>query len=177
MFERSPFWSAPPEWSRACIEAPGFCVRASRAPAQLVSGAVDGWFAACGVAVIGPRERCGSEVYALRLAPDTVLHVGGAMASPGWHGAERVAVSDAGDAWMIIDVEGEGALAVLEQGGEYPFTSTAGPARESARMLFAGLVVAVSRRDVSWRLHVDRAWAPALWRWLEVHAASHNSPC
>ena len=175
MFERSPFWSAPPVWSEARIEAPCLRVRAILSPAQLVSGAVDAWLASRAESALGPRDRCAQERYALRLAPDMVLRVGEPAVEPGWHEAERVAVSDAGDAWMSFDVEGEGALALLRQGGEYPFDEAAGPATESARMLFAGLVVAVSRRETGWRLHVDRAWAPALWRWLAVHADSSHS--
>ena len=86
-----------------------------------------------------------------------------------------IAVSDAGDAWILIDVEGEGAESLLAQGTEYALTHAPGPSTESARLLFAGLVVAVSRRANGWRLHVDRAWAPALWRWLVVHAGAHHS--
>ena len=120
-------------------------------------------------------DACERDTYALRLASDTVLRVGEPAAAPGWHAADGVAVSDAGDAWILIDIDGESARTLLAQGCEYPFESTQGPATESARMLFAGLVVAVSRRATGWRLHVDRAWAPALWRWLEVHAVSTHS--
>jgi sarcosine oxidase gamma subunit len=175
MFERSPFWSAPPAWSEARIEAPAVSVRAVCGPAQLISGAVETWLSARAESTLGPRDRCTQASYALRLAPDTVLRVGEPAVESGWHEAERIAVSDAGDAWMIFEVEGEGALALLRQGGEYPFDEAPGPATESARMLFAGLVVAVSRREAGWRLHVDRAWAPALWRWLAVHAVSSHS--
>jgi sarcosine oxidase gamma subunit len=175
MFERSSFWSAPPEWSGARIERPGLSVAASCGPAQLVAGSVEAWLAARSLAVSGPRQTCTRPDYALRLAPDTLLIVGAVAASPGWHAEHGVAISDAGDAWILIDVEGEGAPALLAQGCEYPFPSEHGAATESARMLFAGLVVAVSRRAAGWRLHVDRAWAPALWRWLEVHATSSHS--
>jgi heterotetrameric sarcosine oxidase gamma subunit len=172
MFERSTFWSAPPAWSSARIDAPGLCVSACCVPAQLVSGAVEAWLAVRGESAFGPRHSCVSDSYALRLAPDTVLRVGEPAAAPGWHAADRIAVSAAGDAWILIDIEGASAAALLAQGCEYPFDTAPGPATESARMLFAGLVVAVSRRATGWRLHVDRAWAPALWRWLEVHADS-----
>ena len=32
----------------------------------------------------------------------------------------------------------------------------------------AGLRVAVARHSTGWRLHIERPWAPALWRWLEA---------
>ena len=175
MFERSSFWSAPPAWSSARIDAPGLLVSVVSGPAQLVSGAVEGWLSTRGESALGPRDTCLSESYTLRLAPDTGLRVGEAAADPGWHEAERIAVSDAGDAWILIDIEGDAAAALLAQGCEYAFEAAPGPATESARLLFAGLVVAVSRRAAGWRLHVDRAWAPALWRWLEVHAVSSSS--
>ena len=175
MFERSSFWSEPPAWSSARIDAPGLCVSVVCVPAQLVSGAVEGWLAARGESAFGPRHNCFSDSYALRLAPDTVLRVGEPAAAAGWHEAERIAVSDAGDAWILVDIEGDAAAALLAQGCEYAFEAAPGPATESARLLFAGLVVAVSRRAAGWRLHVDRAWAPALWRWIEVHAASIHS--
>ena len=46
MFERSPFWSAPPAWSEARIEAPAVSVRAVCGTAQLISGAVETWLSA-----------------------------------------------------------------------------------------------------------------------------------
>ncbi len=175
MFERSRFWSAPPVWSDARIAVPGLSVRAVAAGAQLVSGAVGAWLAAHGERAIGPRDWCDTAAYALRLAPDTVLRVGASPLDTGWHAAHAIAVSDAGDAWILIDIEGEGASSLLAQGAEYPFDAAPGAGTESARMLFAGLTVAISRRTSGWRFHVDRAWAPALWRWLEVHAASTHS--
>ena len=71
MFERSPFWSAPPAWSEARIEAPAVSVRAVCGPAQLISGAVETWLLARAESALGPRDRCMQESYALRLAPDT----------------------------------------------------------------------------------------------------------
>ena len=170
MFERSPFWSAPPVWSSASIERAGLRITAIEAPALLLSGAMDVWLSRRELRCLGPREICDATGYALRLAPDTVLFVGAADIAPGWHAEEQLAVSDAGDAWVLIDVLGERATDVMAQGSELALATVAGPAGESARLLFAGMVVAVSRRPAGWRLHVDRAWAPALWRWLEVHA-------
>lgn len=175
MFDRSPFWSAAPEWANVRIAVPGVSLQARSVPAQLVSGAVDAWLGVRGERAIGPRDPCSSGHYALRLSPDAVLRVGGDALPAGWHPDHGIAVSDAGDAWIQIDIAGYGAEAVLAQGAEYAFSAAPGSATESARMLFAGLVVAVSRRDAGWRLHVDRAWAPALWRWLVVHAGAKDT--
>lgn len=175
MFDRGPFWSAPPDWGSARVAGPGVLLQARCAQAQLVSGAVDAWLLARGESAIGPRNGCSSEAYSLRLSSDAVLRIGADPVSVGWHDDHGIAVSDSGDAWILIDITGSGAEAVLSQGAEYPFPEPPGPSTESARMLFAGLVVAVSKRDAGWRFHVDRAWAPALWRWLVVHAGARES--
>jgi hypothetical protein len=36
-------------------------------------------------------------------------------------------------------------------------------------MQFAGFRLVVSRRAQGWRLHIERPWAAALWRWLQAH--------
>lgn len=175
MFERSPFWSAPPVWRTACIERAGLRITAVDTPAWLLGGTVEAWLSRRGLACVGPREICAAADYALRLAPDTALFVGAGDIAPGWHAEDQLAVSEVGDAWVLIDVQGERATDVMAHGSELDLATVAGPAGESARLLFAGMVVAVSRRPAGWRLHVDRAWAPALWQWLEVHAATLGS--
>jgi hypothetical protein len=57
----------------------------------------------------------------------------------------------------------------MAQGSEYPFDDTTIYPHESASMQFAGLRVIVSHRERGWRLHAERPWAPALWRWLQAH--------
>jgi sarcosine oxidase gamma subunit len=79
------------------------------------------------------------------------------------------AVTDVSDGILIFDVLGEHATDLLAQGSEYAFEDTAIFPKESASMQFAGLRVIVSRRQGGWRLHIERPWAPALWRWLRAH--------
>lgn len=128
------------------------------------------------VPVLGPRQSYDGPCYALRLAPDSVLLVREAAAAtalrPGWH-QEGAALSELTDGIVCIDIDGARAAAIMALGSEYPFElpAAAGYPEESARLLFAGLRVAVLRRSGGWRLHVERPWASALWQWLSAHAA------
>lgn len=167
MSDRSAFWSAPPDWRAARIVRPGLEITARAALCTLVSGETAAWLAAQGIApAIGPRDPCPETPYALRLSPESVLVVGMESAGEGWFAGERVAVSPCSDGWLLVELCGEGAAALMAEGSEYPFSAAPGLPTESARMLFAGLLVAVARCPGGWRLHIERAWAPALWRWL-----------
>jgi sarcosine oxidase gamma subunit len=120
--------------------------------------------------ILGPRQLCSGDTYALRLAPDRVMFVGDAAALETHTGfANGWAVTDVSDGILIFDVLGEHATDLLAQGSEYAFEDTAIFPKESASMQFAGLRVIVSRRQGGWRLHIERPWAPALWRWLRAH--------
>ncbi|MFO1406590.1 MAG: hypothetical protein U1F08_03545 [Steroidobacteraceae bacterium] len=173
MHDRALFWSPVPDWSSATIRSASVDGRASLpGAAWQLSGEWGSVLTRLGVgAVRGPRDRCGDARYALRLSPDGVLLVadGPVDLAPGWHEA-GYAATELGDAFVLVDLEGPGAAAVMAAGSEYPFASTTVRPLESARLQFAGHTIAVSRRPQGWRLHVPRPWAAALWRWLEVHA-------
>lgn len=167
MSDRSAFWSPPPDWGSARITRPGLEITVRETRFTLVSGETHAWLAAQGIApAIGPREACPAGGYALRLAPDSVLVVGWESPVDGWQPEARVALSACSDGWLVFEILGEGAAALMAEGSEYRFTASPEPPTESARLLFAGIVVAVARCSGGWRLHVERAWAPALWRWL-----------
>ncbi|MFM7785154.1 MAG: hypothetical protein ACKPE6_11015 [Gammaproteobacteria bacterium] len=167
MSDRSAFWSAPPDWQEARIARPGLQIAVRGEPCTLVSGNTGAWLAAQGIApAIGPREDCPEGPYALRLAPDSVLVVGMASAEEGWQAEQCVALSPCSDGWLVFEILGEDAAALMAEGSEYRFSASPGLPTESARLLFAGVVVAVARCRGGWRLHVERAWAPALWCWL-----------
>jgi hypothetical protein len=89
-----------------------------------------------------------------------------ASAEEGWQPEQHVALSPCSDGWLVFEILGEGAAALMAEGSEYRFNQAPGLGTESARLLFAGFVVAVARCRGGWRLHVERAWAPALWCWL-----------
>ena len=172
MHDRGQFWSPVPDWSSAVLSSPTVSVRpVAMGAAWQLSGEWGGVLTRLGVgAVRGPRDRCADARYALRLSPDSVLLVGAEPVdlSSGWHEA-GFAATDLGDALVIVDIEGPGASAVMAAGSEYPFGDMSLRPQESARLQFAGHAIAVSRRTSGWRLHVQRPWAAALWRWLEAH--------
>jgi heterotetrameric sarcosine oxidase gamma subunit len=175
MHDRGEFWSSVPDWSQVSLHAAGVAVSpATVASIWLVSGDIKQFLAQHGIGeILGPRQLCSGDTYALRLAPDRVMLVGDATALETCTGfANGCAVSDVSDGMMIFDIDGELAADLLAQGSEYPFEDTTIFPNESASMQFAGLRVFVSRRERGWRLHVDRPWAAALWRWLQLQADS-----
>ena len=172
MHDRGKFWSAVPDWSQVSLHAAGVDVTpVTIASICLVSGDAGQLLARHGAGeILGPRQRCNADSYALRLAPDRVMFVGPSpviTASAGF--TDGCAITDISDGIMAFDVHGERAADLMGQGSEYPFEDTAIFPQESASMQFAGLRMIVSRREHGWRLHVDRAWAAALWRWLHAH--------
>jgi len=171
MFDRSGFWSPPPDWRHARLEATDVAVAvAAPQPAWRLSGrGVPAMLQACGAGpAIGPREPVDAPCYALRIAPDSVLLVCDAALSDtvsrGVH--PEVFASEVGDGLVRIDITGPAAPVLLSLASEYPFTDPPGSPLESTRMLFASLRVMLARRSDGWRLHVELSWAPALWRWL-----------
>lgn len=165
MPDRGKFWSAPPDWSGLAVAAPTI---------WLVSGDLDAFRRRHGVAdPLGPRDSCASGRYALRLAPDRLLHVSDVPEASafGWS-SEGYALSDVTDGLILLDVSGPHADAVMAHGSGYDFQSLDRRPAESAMMLFAGLRLAVGRRPAGWRLHVERPLAPTLWLWLQTIARS-----
>ena len=172
MPDRGQFWSPVPDWSQVSLHAAGIDVAPAKAASVcLVSGDVEPFLAQHDVGeILGPRQVCSGDTYALRLAPDRMMFVGDAVALETCSGfANGCAVTDVSDGIVIFDVHGEHAADLLGQGSEYPFEDTTIFPNESASMQSAGLRVIVSRRERGWRLHVDRPWAAALWRWLQAH--------
>ena len=172
MHDRGQFWSAVPDWSRVSLHAAGVDVSPSAvASIWLISGDFEPFPGRHGIGeILGPRQPCSGDAYALRLAPDRSMFVGDASALVSCTGlADRCAVTEVSDGFMIFDIDGEHAADLLAQGSEYPFEDTTIFPNESASMQFAGLRVIVSRRKGGWRLHVERPWSAALWRWLQAH--------
>ena len=70
MFDRSAFWSPPPDWRQARLEGPGIRVTASAPPGvwRISGRGLPAALARAGVAhAVGPREVCDAQVYALRI--------------------------------------------------------------------------------------------------------------
>ena len=179
MFDRSAFWSPTPDWQQARLAGRALQLSALVLPVvwRLSGPEIRPALDELGLGqIVGPRDRCDVASYALRLAPDSVLLVCDAAASArlrefGDHAG--LILSELSGGFVGIDLTGEDASELLQLASEYPFTSAADHPRESARMAFAGLPVAVMRRGNGWRLHAERPWATALWRWLVEHA-NHN---
>lgn len=174
-FDRSAFWSAPPDWRQARLESDRVQLAAVALPAvwRLSGAGTQSLLTELGIQhVVGPREPCDAANYALRIAPRSVLLVCQATkAATLDHLGDRDAVvlSELSDGYLGIDVAGRDALLLLQLASEYSFTDATDRPSESARMLFADLPVALMRRSDGWRLHVERPWGAALWRWLVEH--------
>ncbi len=175
MHDRAQFWSPVPDWSRVSLHAAGIGVApVNVASIWLVSGDAQQLLARYGAAeALGPRQICGDDTYSLRVAPDRVLFIADTQALDAAAAvALGCAITDVGDGMLIFEVRGEAAAELIAQGSEYPFDDTTLRPHESASMQFAGFRLIVSRRADGWRLHVERPWAPALWRWLQAHVES-----
>jgi heterotetrameric sarcosine oxidase gamma subunit len=172
MHDRAQFWSPVPDWSQVSLHAPAIDVAVvNTASMWLVSGDPRQLLARYGAEeALGPRQVCGEESYALRVAPDRVLFVADAQALDAAAAvAPGCAITDISDGMLTFEVRGADAAQLMAQGSEYPFDDSTSRPHESASMQFAGFRLIVSRRADGWRLHVERPWAPALWRWLQAH--------
>ena len=170
MHDRAEFWSPVPEWTQVSLQG----VRVGVVPvngmaAWLVSGDALEFLTRGQIREIcGPRQICSMDAYALRLAPDRLLVVTSNIAIAPPHSNSNCTTTDISDGLLMFDVFGECAAELMAQGSEYPFNATQVLPLESATMNFGGFRVIVSRRAEGWRLHVERPWAAALWRWLEA---------
>lgn len=174
MADRSAFWPEMPDWDNAAIHHPGVAVvPATPSPTQwLVSGVLP--MACGGVPVLGPRDVIATASYALRLAPDRALVVLVDGDAPG--GPTGTVASEVTDGFLAFDVTGDGATALLAKGTGYDLGATERYPDESACLALGGLRVALARLETGWRLHVERAWAPALWHWLATMSGLGLSP-
>lgn len=177
MHDRAQFWSPLPDWPQVSLHGIGVdIVPLDAASAWLISGDAQQCLEQRGISeVLGPRHVCNDTGYALLLAPDRLLLVSDETA---FHTPPQMTqscvVTDISDGMLIFDIRGKAAAELMAQGSEYPFDDATALPHESASMQFAGFRLIVSRRAYGWRLHVDRPWAPALWRWLQAHAEGAN---
>jgi heterotetrameric sarcosine oxidase gamma subunit len=172
MHDRAQFWSPVPDWPQVSLRAPGIEVVVVNAVSMwLVSGDAQQCLAQRRISeVLGPRQVCDANSYALRLAPDRLLLVSdeSAFDAP-LEITHSCAVTDISDGMLIFEIRGNDAAELMAHGSEYPFDDATVLPLESASMQFAGFRLVVSRRAQGWRLHIERPWAAALWRWLQAH--------
>ncbi|QIG52039.1 hypothetical protein G5V57_32655 [Nordella sp. HKS 07] len=162
-------WSPAPDWRTATITAPGLAIRSLAGFSQyLISGNLGAWYEQAGLdgAAAGALTIVQGDPYALRVARDRILVVSTSVLAiePGWH--EQGFAVTAFDAGLhMFDIEGPATPSLFAR------ATTLDPegATASAGLLFAGTAVLCCRHGHGdrLRLHIDRALAPYLWRWLE----------
>jgi len=79
MHDRAQFWSLIPDWAQVSLHARGIDIAVvDPGSIWLVSGDIDAFAARHGAGeTLGPRKPCSIGVYALRVAPDRILFIGG----------------------------------------------------------------------------------------------------
>ena len=109
-----------------------------------------------------------NEVYALALRRDRILIVNGPEMTEGWDDITAQAVSNASDAYDVIDLSGEKAFDVIKRGSDARLDT---PSGSVARLCF-GLGVFLYRCGTkkNFRLHISSAHADAMVKNLK-HAA------
>jgi len=174
MHDRAQFWSPVPEWPSVSLQGTAVTIApVNVVTAWLVSGDATQFLARSQILDIhGPRQVCSSDTYALRLAPDRLLVVDAVVSDAAsaitGDPFANCAVTEISDGLLLFDILGDSAAELIGQGSEYRLDDAAPRPHESASMNFGGLRVIVSRRANGWRLHVERPWAAALWRWLQA---------
>lgn len=162
-------WSPAPDWRTATLATPGLAIRSLEGFTQcLVSGDIAAWcrLVDMGDAAVGALSVAQGGRYALRIARDRILAVSETPFDirPGWHAAGyAVSAFDAG--LHMFEIEGPDMPSLLAR------ATTLDPAgaTASAALLFAGANALCYRHGHAdrLRLHIDRALAPYLWKWLE----------
>lgn len=119
---------------------------------------------------VGALSIAQGDRYALRVARDRILAVSDAPLgiAPGWH-AQGFAVSAFAAGLHVFEIEGPNTPSLFARATTLdPQGTTA-----SASLLFAGVGALCCRHGHidRMRVHLDRALAPYLWKWLEQAAS------
>lgn len=162
-------WSPAPDWRATTISTPGLSIRSLGGFSQyLVSGNLAAWHEISGMdsGAVGALSIAQGDRYALRVARDRILAVSQTPLgiAPGWH-AQGFAVSAFDAGLHMIEIEGPATPSLFARATTLdPEGTTA-----SASLLFAGISALCCRHGHAGRLrvHMDRALAPYLWKWLE----------
>ncbi|MCL4744006.1 MAG: hypothetical protein KJZ83_01200 [Burkholderiaceae bacterium] len=161
-------WSPLPDWDSVRIEGSDVAIATCRPGAMVVvNGDLKAALELAGVesAPVGWPEVARGDCYAVRLARDRALIVGGAALPAGWH-EKGFAVSRSEDATIVFAISGQGTGDLLSFGAEVFFDQ----ASASAVRLLAGLAVILYRYgdEQGVRVHVARPRAAALLEWLQI---------
>lgn len=161
-------WTPMPDWKRASIVRSSWTAQTVFGLRQLLlSGDLDAARAALvpEAAMTGLWEIAEGDAM-IRIARDRALLATArpVAATPGWNSGGWAA-SPADDAWAVFELSGESARAVCAQGTAADLEAGS----RSATLLFAGVACLLYRTEPEIaRLHVERGFAPYIWRWLET---------
>lgn len=161
-------WTPPPDWGAAQIARADLLVRPVQGLSQtLLSGDLQAAFASLAPRVesIGFWQKAQARA-AIRISRDRALLVSAEplAALEGWRPGGWAA-SDASDAYAVFDISGAGLRGLVAEATAADLDAGS----PSAAILFAGVPALLYRvaPDTA-RLHVEAAFAPYLWRWLEM---------
>ena len=112
--------------------------------------------------VVGLAQEVSAESFLLRLARDRALWVAPPENRPpdGWQ--EHMALSNVDGGYAIIEMSGQGASALLQQGSTINL-ATPSP---SASLLFAGHSAALARLEYAWWLFIEPGMLAYYWQWV-----------
>ena len=161
-------WAPVPDWASVHLDAPGVSTSIVRLEQVcVVNGDLQAALQAAAVesVPVGWPDLASGDSYAVRLARDRALIVGGAALTPGWHG-QGFAVSRSDDAAVVFTLAGPGIEELLSLGAAIFLDRSSA----SAVRLFAGLPVILYRHGHAHavRMHVARPRAAAMLEWLRI---------
>jgi hypothetical protein len=166
--DRGQFWEPVPDFGTAVLRRDGLAARAVSGLGQvLVSGDLRAAAALAPEApIVGLWDIAETPTFFLRMARDRALLVSPQPLAvrPGWR-AEGFAASPADDAFTVLEIAGDDLASVVAEATGADL-SVGSP---SAAIRFCGVDALLCRSgpDTA-RLHVERAFAPYVWRWLET---------
>ncbi len=167
--DRGLFWEPAPDFGTAVIRRDGLAMQSVSGLGQiLVSGDLGAAakVLAPDAPMVGLWGIVETSTVFLRMARDRALLVSPQPLAirPGWR-AEGFAASPADDAFIVLEIAGDDLAIVVAEATGADLTSGS----PSAAIRFCGVDALLCRSapDTA-RLHVERAFAPYVWRWLET---------
>jgi hypothetical protein len=157
-------WDAP-HTSDAQLTAPGVTISPVPVGRQTSISGTDvlSSYANC----IGWPGVAQGPTYALSLRRDRILLVGADPMPDGWDDETGHAVSDATDAYRVLEISGPNAMALLKRGAEIQLGQSS---HSVARLLFGyGTFLFRYGDEDTFRLHVSSAQEQAMWQTLQAH--------
>lgn len=173
MRDDSTRWTPALGTDRVAEQSGGVTLMSFRPARQtLISGPVSAALNLSNIlSAIGWPEPAGKDSYALRLRRDRILVVNGPALADGWHDDHGLAVSDVTDGYIACQLNGPGALDVVNRGTEIDWTVPSG----SVSRRFAGFSVLIYAMDAaSICLHVPHSQFDGLWQLLNTFRKAHD---